>query len=267
VIRWYRKEENKRGMNMVVLLEGKEVYSYGDVKDTSFHIASCRKAILAILYGMYGIDIRKTLNELGIDDIEGLSELEKSATIRDLLMCRSGVYHPAATNDNTLKPVRHSKRPGELFVYNSWDANVLGTIFTMETGLCIDEALHELGVMIGFEDYHLYQNRRKLHVKTNKPSRHWSYSMYLSVRDMAKVGQLMLQCGEWDGRQVVPREWIQEMVEHHDVFGYMWWTFNRPSSKDVLYGSYVSKGYGGQMIWVIPSLKLVIATKYRENSN
>jgi len=62
--------------------------------------------------------------------------LERTATIRDLLMARSGVYHRAANEGDAsaLAPPRGSVKPGSYFLYNTWDFNALGTIHERETG-------------------------------------------------------------------------------------------------------------------------------------
>jgi len=68
----------------MVVQHGKVVFTYGDIEENSY-IASCRKSVLAMLYGAYitsgEINLHTTLKELGIDDIGGLLPQEKEATI------------------------------------------------------------------------------------------------------------------------------------------------------------------------------------------
>ena len=78
-----------------------------------------------MLYGNYvangTIDLNKTVGDLGIHEAgEGLLRIEKTATIRHLLMSSSGVYWPESNpSGNSLSPPpRGSKRPGEYFYYN-----------------------------------------------------------------------------------------------------------------------------------------------------
>jgi hypothetical protein len=130
--------------SIIVSKDNNIIFQYGDITYNKGYLASCRKSILAILYGMYDININKTLEELDIDDKTKLSKTEKSATIKNLLSARSGIYHHASNeSDDKYKPERHSKKPGEHFVYNNWDFNVLGTIFEKETGLTIYDALND----------------------------------------------------------------------------------------------------------------------------
>jgi CubicO group peptidase (beta-lactamase class C family) len=86
------------------------------------------------LYGIHvgrgDIDLDATLAELDIDDITPyLTPIEKTATIRDLLLSRSGIYHEAAGESQSmidLRPERGSHPPGTYFYYNNRDFNALG---------------------------------------------------------------------------------------------------------------------------------------------
>jgi hypothetical protein len=260
------------GFQSIIIAKDNEIiFEYGNTKYNRGYLASCRKSILAILYGMYIININKTLGELGIDDKLGLSEIEKTATIRDLLMARSGIYHPASNggDDKNKKPARHSKKPGEISVYNNWDFNALGTIFEQETGVNIYDALDDLGKQIGFEDFDLAYNKEEYNknLEKEKESIHPSYHMFLSARDMLKIGYLMLNKGKYNGKQIVPKEWIKEITTLHSKmdgenmgYGYMWWVSDKDKDHP-LYKAYTAQGAGGQLIAVIPKSNMVIVTK------
>lgn len=121
---------------VMALYEGKVFFSWGKISQ-KYLIHSIRKPFLCALYGIYVkrglIDLDKSLDELGIDDISpGLTSTEKLATVRDLLMSRSGVYHEAAAEAQVMvrtRPERGSHAHGTFFYYNNCDFNVLGTIF------------------------------------------------------------------------------------------------------------------------------------------
>ena len=284
----YRARNKKLLINDLMDLEGFQsiivskddniIFQYGDITYNKGYLASCRKSILAILYGMYPINLNKTLEELDIDDKIKLSKTEKSATIKNLLSARSGIYHPASNGgDDQNKPERHSKKPNEYFVYNNWDFNALGTIFEKETGLTIYDALNDLGKKIKFEDYDLEFNKKKYKeyidkIKDTTLSIHPPYHMYLSARDMLKIGKLMINKGEYDGKQVVPKEWIEEITYLHTKkeekpklepllgYGYLWWVYDE-NEYTQLDGAYSALGAGGQCIIVVPKLNLIIVTK------
>ncbi len=88
--------------------------------------------------------------------------------------------------------------------------------------------------------------------------RHWGGTgLRIRPRDMAKIGQLALQKGLWEGRRLVSREWIAESTRAQTAgiagapnYGYQWWI--RPG------GRYLAHGYNGQYIGVDPEADIVI---------
>jgi CubicO group peptidase (beta-lactamase class C family) len=274
--------ERAKGLSttaMMAVVGGRSLYEYGDLTTVSY-LASVRKSVLAMLYGNYvksgAIKLNKTLAELKIDDIGGLLPIEKTATVADLLGARSGVYHEASNPGDSLAdaPPRGSQKPGTYFLYSNWDFNALGTIFEQETGKNIYDALEsDIVRPIGMRDFD-----RSKHVRTGdaKRSQHLAYHMNLSTRDMARVGYLMLRQGEWDGRQVVPRDWtkrISSVVTPVDKmnpaglkngpfgYGYLWWVWDGKWSSGAFEGAYTGRGAIGQYITVLPKLDMVVAHK------
>lgn len=94
-------------------------------------------------------------------------------------------------------------------------------------------------------------------------------------RDMAKLGQLALQKGQWNGRQLVSASWMDESTRQHTQFsqrarngyGYLWWrSVESVSGKS--YDIFFASGNGGQYIMVVPGLELVVVfTGENYNSN
>jgi len=268
---------------LVVARYGKIIYEFGDTEELSY-IASCRKSILAMLYGKYvengTIDLNKTLEEIGIDDIGGLLSIEKQATVKNLITARSGIFHPAAnTGDATeFAPARGSQQPGTYFLYNNWDFNAAGTVFEKLTGKKIFEALKEdIAEPIGMQDFKL---ERQLMAGNAKNSEHLAYHMWFSTRDMARLGYLMLREGNWNRKQVISQNWIKEITQiftkRRDMnpasaktgdlaYGYMWWVYDTPKMNGLYDGAYITQGAYGQQILVIPKLDLVIAHKTKDD--
>ena len=264
---------------MMAIVGGQVFFEYGDLQRISY-LASVRKSILSMLYGIYvergKVDLDKTLAELGIDDIQGLTAAEEQARVRDLLAARSGVYHPAsnAGDDLASAPPRESQKPGTYYLYSNWDFNALGTIFEQMTGVDIYDAFGaEIALPTGMQDWNraLQQKSGNLTV-----SRHPAYHFNLSTRDMARIGYLMLREGNWRGRQIVPREWVRESTraftrrtemnpERHRSgafgYGYLWWVFDDPRLSRDYAGAYAGLGAVGQQILVMPKLDLVIVHK------
>jgi CubicO group peptidase (beta-lactamase class C family) len=150
---------SKPTTSLMVVKTGKVVYSYGDTAQVSY-LASARKSVLSMLYGKYvangTIDLKRTIGDLGINENgEGLLAIEKTATIRDLLMSSSGVYWPAGSpGGDEATPPRGSKTPGAYFHYNNWDFNVAGAVFQQLTGKTVFRALQEdLATPLQFQDF------------------------------------------------------------------------------------------------------------------
>ena len=265
--------EKARCGAVMLIHRGKVVVAWGDVQ-RRFKCHSVRKSLLSALYGIHvdegNIDVNATLEELEIDDLQALTEHEKKACILDLLRARSGVYHPAAkeTPDmNQNRPARGSHSPGEHFWYNNWDFNTLCPIFEQETGAGVFEEFEvRIAGPLGMEDF-----RRRDAFYQYEPSRsmHPAYAFRLSARDLARVGQMFLNHGRWNGEQIVPEAWVQESTDSHtkfadgDGYGYMWWVHPprvRASSRypalDKLHG-FAARGTGGQFLLVIPEAQIV----------
>ena len=272
-----RDSANTTGL--VVVDRGRVVFTYGDVEELSY-LASVRKSILAMLYGDWVdrgvIDLDATLQDLGMDDVGGLLPIEKQARVRDLITARSGVYHAASNGGDDLAsaPARGSQQPGTYQLYSNWDFNASGAVFEKLTGRDIyDELQSQLAIPLQFEDWDRSAQRKSgdLTISVNP-----AYHMWLSTRDMARIGLLMLNEGTWNGRQVIPADWAREIVrpvtpleEMNPVqrrdgyfgYGYMWWVWDGPRAVGPFAGAYTGRGAIGQWITVLPALDLVIAHK------
>ncbi len=268
---------------MMVSVGGRSLFEYGDLTQQSY-LASVRKSVLAILYGKYvengTIKLDRTLRELEFNDVGGLSPREQEATIEHLITARSGIYHPASNpGDNTdSAPPRSSQRPGSYYLYNNWDFNAAGAVFEKLTGRDIYDALEsDLAKPIGMQDFDRARQR-----KSGDPNRsqHRAYHIWLSTRDMARIGLLMLRQGDWAGQRVVARDWARRItglvtplneMNPPDLralgsgrrwgYGYMWWVWDSPNSPGPFQGAFTGMGAGGQFITVLPQLDLVIAHK------
>ncbi len=276
--------------SMMVVVQGRVIFSYGDVTHTS-KVASVRKSILGMLYGKYvfdnTIDIDKTVTQLGLDDKQPFLPMEANATLIQLLASRSGIYLPAREHPETLSPwdegrympPRGSAYPGSQFVYNNWDFDAVGTAFEKLTHKGIYEALQtDLAVPIGMQDYDIAKQK-----KIPSPgSVHPEYAMYLSTRDMARLGLLMLDFGVWNGKIIVPGDWVRYITSlqtsFQDIYpaamrnagdpgrwgyGLLWWVWDAPMFPGNTYigsmqGAYSAMGSGGQYITVLPAKDMVI---------
>ncbi|UCE41660.1 MAG: serine hydrolase [Candidatus Aminicenantes bacterium] len=266
---------------VVIVVNGKILYEWGEV-ERDFITHSTRKSFLSALFGKYvqngTIDLDMTMKELGIDDVTPLNEEEKMATIRDCLKARSGVYIDAAAESQgmrNVKPARNSRAPGTYWLYNNWDFNVLGTIFAKFTGKTIFQGIMEdIAIPIQMEHF---DSDDDLTFKV-KESLHAAYMLKISARDMARFGLLMLRKGKWNGKQLIPVDWVKEITSYcsdafaygGDGYGYMWWVVKNNNRLphfpfvELKEGAYSARGAYGQYILVIPEYDMVIV--HRVNS-
>ncbi|CAN5227842.1 serine hydrolase [soil metagenome] len=259
---------------VMIVHKGKVVDAWGDL-EYKYRCHSIRKSFLSALYGIHieNGTIRRdaTMEDLEIDDNEGLSDLEKQATVQMLLQARSGIYHPALFETASMtaaKPERHSVTPGEKYHYNNWDFNALGTIYEQETGEAVHQSFMErIAVPIGMEDYIPDDGR----YVTGEESQHAAYPFVMSTRDLARFGHLFLNAGVWDGEQILPEGWVEESTAIHSVlgeergdrggYGYMWWVEidgqHFASVDRVPEGMYTGRGARGHVLAIVPKLDLV----------
>jgi CubicO group peptidase (beta-lactamase class C family) len=270
-----RDEARRLGTTgLMVVKGGKVVLESGDVEARGY-MAAGRYSLAAMVFGkpvMDGtIDLDTSLAEMGIDDQGGLLPREQKATIRDLLTFRSGVYHATEFGDPRDAPPRGSVEPGTRFqANNSWDGLALMPIFELLTERTLFQAVGEdLGEPLGLQDFN-WKRQNPGHERTR--SNLTVYNFYVSTRDLARFGQLMLQKGEWKGEQLIPREWVEEITTIvtpvEEVFpeasrgrglgfGYMWWVW--PDSDGPFVGAFTYTGSYGQYLTVLPRLELVVA--------
>lgn len=277
LFRFARDSSNTTGL--VVVDRGRVVFRFGDIEDLSY-VASVRKSILSMLYGTWVekgvIDLETTLDDLGMDDIGGLLPIEKQATIHHLITARSGVYHPASYSGDDLAqaPPRGSQQPGEYMLYSNWDFNAAGAVFEQLTGRDIyDEIQAQLAIPLQFEDWDRTVQQKAGNLTV---SQYPAYPIWLSTRDMARIGYLMLRNGDWDDRQVISEDWARRITsvvtpleemnpprrrDGYFGYGYMWWVWDGPKAVGPFEGAYTARGAYGQWITVLPALDLVIAHK------
>jgi CubicO group peptidase (beta-lactamase class C family) len=216
VLRAWMKTQSTTAM--VVSVGGRVLFEYGAVKQATA-LASARKSVLGMLYGKYlgnnqmtgTITLNRTVKDLGLDDVQKFLPIEEKATLRDLLMSRSGIYHPGGEEEpKDMCPVRGSQFPGTFFCYNNWDFDAAGTAFEKLAGKNIYDALEsDLARPIGMQDFDRARQKKD---PAMPYSVHSLYHMYLSTRDMARLGLLMLRGGNWDGKQLMNANWVQYMT-------------------------------------------------------
>lgn len=257
--------------NLVIVDRGKVVVEWGD-PTMKVMVSSMRKSLLSVLYGIdlpdSKLDLDATVGQLGIDDDPPLTAEEKKATVRMLLEARSGVYHGCVGASPTMlqnTPERGSHPPGTFFYYNNWDFNALGTIFEQQFHTTIGpEFRDKIALPTQMEDFRL----EDMYYKSANPddpdyakSLHPAYLFRLTARDLARFGYLVLRDGNWNGKRIVPSDWIGRSTHAYTEnardgagYGYLWWIngFGLPNK------NFYALGALGKFLIVIPDRDLVV---------
>jgi len=152
--------------------------------------------------------------------------------------------------------------PGEQFAYNSGISIALGHILFKASGLKADKFADKfLFAPLGITDYYWAKYPDEL-VQTGG-------GLFLRPRDLAKIGQLLLDGGIWQGKQIISREWITVSTRPHvpaaripaaahaDGYGYQWWLDSFRSGDQIVHG-FSARGRGGQFLLVFPEQQLVV---------
>jgi CubicO group peptidase (beta-lactamase class C family) len=146
--------------------------------------------------------------------------------------------------------------PGETYVYNTGGFHVLGVTVAKAAGKPLEEYAAEtlfrpLGMSPG--DW----------LRSPQGEVSAGSGLELTARDMLKLGLLYLRNGEWDGEQIVDAEYVTAATTWQSAgdstgawagYGYQWWV----TATGAGYPAYFALGYGGQHIFVVPALDLVV---------
>lgn len=247
---------------LLVIYKGLVILNYGRYQ-SKFDLHSVRKSLMSLMYGVYydagAVDLTRTLGELAISDVGGLTQQEKKATIENLLTSTSGVYHLAAYETKGMRerrPARGTYQPGEHWFYNNWDFNVLVTIFRKLTSSDFFDAFaRRVASPLGMEHFGIADGR---YYYEKEKSDHPAYLFRMSALDLARVGLLYSRGGQFGGQRILSEEWVDRStsVKHawkRDQptagYGYLW---------HVTRDGFLAAGRGGQKLYVVPKRDLVI---------
>lgn len=192
-------------------------------------------------------------------------------TLRDILTMTSGLDWPQRPFLGMLQrldaapdPYRFvlaqplTNMPGVQFRYNPGGEELAGAILQDVTGQPLDSfAKHALFDPLGITDWEWGR------LANGNPAASWG--LRLRPRDLAKIGQLVLNNGTWHAQQIVSAAWVKAMIAPQvsasiGAYGYLWMiVWSQIGSVD---GSRIdiveAKGWGGQRLYLVPSLDMVI---------
>ncbi len=199
-------------------------------------------------------------------EFDNMDERKAAMTLRDVLTMTSGLAW--IDGDPYWEQIRSSPdwldymlglplaaAPGERFNYCSGCSHILAEILYAATGQTPEEYANQyLFGPMGIQDVKWESDPQGISIG--------GWGLYLTSRQMARLGQLYLDEGNWQGRQLVPAEWVRESTRlqvdgggYLNVdgigYGYQWW--NNPSLQ-----GFAAVGSEGQVIFVQPEKRLVV---------
>jgi CubicO group peptidase (beta-lactamase class C family) len=271
------REDGTR-IHSLLMVRGGEVildaYFYPYDGSTLHDVASVTKSVtttlIAIAADQGKLDLDAPMLSFFPDrTIANLEARKERITVRHLASMSSGLecYHqPSEPTNRAMQaapdwiqftldlPMAHE--PGTQFAYCSPGMHLLSAILQQATGMsALEFARLNLFEPLGIHESEWSADPQGIN--------NGGGDLFLYPRDMAKLGFLWLHDGEWEGQQIVPREWVrlssQRQIEtgenYGEDYGYGWW-IARPGEDPI----YAADGRGGQRIVVFPAMNLVIVT-------
>ncbi|WP_394830009.1 beta-lactamase family protein [Pendulispora rubella] len=258
-------------------LAGSRYYN-GEKPDTLHDIRSAGKSITSLLVGM-AIEagrIEGTSDPVGryLPDARGTPV--ENITLDDALTMRSGLDaddedEASPGNEDKLDAARDprafalsisAREPrGSRYVYNSLSAYLVGLVVEKAVGRPQDEfARDALFSPLGITHW-TWQHDAGGHTKGQG-------NLWLTALDVAKIGQMVLDGGTYQGRRIVGARWLDASVQprvaisavdpYADGYGYFWYTKTHDIRGERVRVSFAS-GSGGNKIYIVPSRHLVVA--------
>ncbi len=225
---------------------------------------SLAKSITGIAVGMLIDEGRLSLDTLVTDVFAGqvpsmFTLRKKELRVRHLLTMSSGVSFSeagAVTDDNYVKAYLESGmvfKPGEKFMYNSMNSYMLSAIIQKLTGVTMFDYLKErLFAPLGITN--VFWESCPMGITKG------GWGLYIILEDVAKISQLLLNKGVWNGKRLLSESYIEEATRaqirsdrgmNDYGYGYHIWISKRS-------GSYQFNGMLGQNSYIIPDLNIVI---------
>lgn len=157
------------------------------------------------------------------------------------------------------------RAPGVSFAYSNSETELVGAVLQKTTGKTVDVlAQEDIFTPLGIKDVEWYKSPSS-GVATS------SAGLNLRPRDWAKIGQLVLNRGVWEGQQIVPASWVvqstTEQIKTNEPlsYGYQWW-LGRSPHKDGVVQWIAAKGFKSQKIIIIPALDMVVVVNASRRS-
>jgi CubicO group peptidase (beta-lactamase class C family) len=268
------REQNINIHSLLIIQNGEvlaDAYFYPYDGTTVHDQASVTKSVMTTLIAIADEQGKVQLDQPMVSyfpdrTILNLDAKKESITVRHLASMSSGLDCTSERDEATLKEMMTNPdwvqftldrtviwEPGSHFVYCSPGMHLLSPILQHATGMtALDFARQNLFEPLNITDFFWLTDPQDY-------NRGWA-DLYLHPHDMAKIGYLWLNKGQWEDKQIVSRDWVEISTRvqmdtgDDDDYGYGWWVSNDEPA------SYSAFGRGGQRILVVPDWNLIVVT-------
>jgi len=287
VYRYVHDEDNLWQIRSLLVFRNGKLVAESYMKDDSDRttpraVWSCTKQVVGVLTG---IALERESLDMKIDDpiskfFPQAPSDKKDITIKNLLMMKSGIdFRNDGDNDHPGQIMRGipsdipdfilglgmRSKPGTQYVYKDGDPHLVSAIIQKRTGVTLRDwakgvLFDEIGIIGSRLEWRTYKDGTTL----------GGMGIETTPRELAKIGQLVLNKGEWDGKQIVSETWINEMTSplvpasemynNGMAFGYQWW---KETTRDVDFMS----GRGGQFVFINKDKKLMVVITSEPGTN
>lgn len=247
-----------------------EYYRDGYDSTSTFQIHSSSKSITSTLFGIatdqgYFQDLTLPISHYFPSILESGSAYWQDITLWHLLTHTSGIdmsdavyWYEWRASENWIDYILDRSilfEPGTGFNYSTGNTHLLSAIFEEEVGVPLLEFGRQyLFDPLDIDDIQLGKDAQGISDGGN--------GFIMNPYDMAKIGQLFVNDGVWNGERIVSSEWIAEATSSQFErpsgsadYGYQWWVRTFGSSR---YPGYFAQGHAGQFIFVVPDIELVV---------
>ena len=284
--------KDRGGPNGLILKDGAIVASWGDTSrvDMTYSATKSYLSILAgiaVADGLIG-DVDDPVRDYALDAAFNTPQNE-SITWRHLLQQTSEwegslwdkpdtVDHNrqlGVNADNSKKGTRRDlQKPGTFWEYNDVRVNRLSLCLMQVFCRPLPEVLKErIMDPIGASDSWSWQHYRNsffeidgLAMASVPDGAHWGGGLWINSQDHALVGQLILQRGAWEGQQLIPESWIDELqtpCQIKQTYGYLWWVNTGGAHfSQAPDSSFFALGAGQNIVWIEPAHNLVMVARW-----
>ena len=269
------EDKHLNAKSLLVAKSGKLVFEAycrrAEDRDRYGHVQSVTKSITSLVFGIVQSDgyidsLDQTLYSIIPDKFPPETE-KHGITLRHLLTMTSGLsfdnddFSVEVYADKPDDPVKYilnkplCARPGERFYYRDADPHLLSYAIQRLTGRTLARwAEDRLFAPLNISDYYWGSD----HTGTSMGG----HGVHLKPRDLAKIGQLVVDHGRWMGVEVVDSTWIAVSTERQVVtpfttephvyyYGFYWWILPR-------WHAFSAWGAGGNYIFVVPAKRMVV---------